>query len=151
MMQGSVEIDRPQGVSHAGRNVAHQERGMSEIEFQVECIILAGGHDQRRYKVHLDRHREIRRGALRVLHLYPIAGNRRPGRFGESRLGIGRHRQHYIAGIGADREDGSAISPHWYGAVAQYFSDLIQLRQVDHGRRRRRRVHRDVAAAALRH
>ena len=82
--QRTVEIDCPQRVAYARRNVAHQKRRMSEIEFQVQRVVLAGGHDQRRYEGHLDRHREIRRCALRVLHLNPIAGNGSPGRFGKS-------------------------------------------------------------------
>ena len=64
--------------------------------------------------------------------------------------GFGGGGQQHVAGIAADGDHRAGVGADRYRDVAENLTELIELLEIDDTARRRRRVHRDIAAAALR-
>ena len=60
----AVEVDRPHRGARTDGNVTHEERGMRQIELQIERVALGRAHRQRRVEIHLHGHGQIRSRAL---------------------------------------------------------------------------------------
>jgi hypothetical protein len=99
--------------------------------------------------IHFDRHREVAAAALLALDRDQIGGDRGPARDRKPALGIGGDRQQQVTGIGTHGEQRAGVGAHRDADVAENLAELIELLEVDVGRRARRSPHRDRRAATL--
>ena len=153
---GAVEVHRPYQRLGGGGDMADDEGRVREIELQVEGIVGVGAHDQGLDQVDGRGHGLAAGGPGRALDLHlarvralAVGGG---GGAGEAGGGIGGGGEVDVAWVGAEGENRLGVGARRHLDVAQDLAQLVELDQVDRGRRGGGLVDGDRAggAAALR-
>src|SRR5438552_5722138 len=149
-MYGPVEVHSPTRICAARRRMPDDECRVAEIKLQIERMGLRRAHDERRIEADLDWNRQVRRTALRPLNVNVARIYRRSSRRTQPGFRIGGDRENHITLVAGNGESRTGVSAYRNADIPEYFTELIQLLEIDHGSRRGRGINRDGAPTTLR-
>ena len=107
--------------------MVHDERRMSQVEIEIQRIVLPGSHHQWRLQVNRHRHRQAATAPLRAHDLDLAARDSRARSAVETNFRIRAHHQRNISRITPDSNHSARICPRGNRHVAENFAELIKL------------------------